>query len=80
MQTTIQIDDELLAEVTKLAREKGCDVSRLIADTLRDGIMPPPPAAPQPFVRLTTVGGHGVRPGVNLDCSAALLNLMEQGK
>jgi hypothetical protein len=31
------------------------------------------------FLRLTTVGGEGVRPGVDLNNSAALLSLMEQG-
>lgn len=33
VQLTIQIDDGLLAQATKLAREKGCDLSRLIEDT-----------------------------------------------
>ena len=79
MQTTIQLDDNLLAQATKLAREKGCDLSRLIEDTLRDRIAPHPPAAPEPFIGLTTVGGGGVRPGVDLNNSAALLDLMEQG-
>jgi hypothetical protein len=79
MQTTIQLDDALLAEATKLAREKGCDLSHLIEDTLRDKIAPKPPVSPQPFVRLATVGGQGVRPGVDLNNSAALLALMEQG-
>jgi hypothetical protein len=73
MQTTIQLDDVLLAQATKLAREKGCDLSHLIEDTLRDKIAAPPPIAPQPFRRLTTVGGNGVRPGVDVNKSAALL-------
>lgn len=34
---------------------------------------------PQPFLHLTTVGGKGVRPGVNLDNAAALLGVMERG-
>ena len=79
MQTTIQLDDALLAQATKLAREKGCDLSHLIEETLRDKIAPTLPVAPQPFLRLTTVGGQGVRPGVDLNNSAALLDLMEQG-
>ena len=78
MQTTIHLDDDLLAQVTKLAREKGCDLSRLIEETLRDKITPRPPAAPQTNVRLTTVAGSGIRPGVDLNNSAALLTLMEQ--
>ena len=79
MQTTIQLDDDQLAQATKLAREKGCDLSHLIEQTLRDKIMPPPLATPQPFVHLTTVGGAGVWPGVDLNNSAALLTLMESG-
>jgi hypothetical protein len=77
MQTMIQLDDELFAQATKLAHDKGSDLSRLIEETLRDKITPSPLLARQPFVRLTTVGGGGVRPGVDLDNSAALLTLME---
>jgi hypothetical protein len=79
MQTTIQLDDALLAQATKLAREKGCDLSHFIEETLRDKIAPMLPVASQPPTRLTTVGGDGVRPGVDLNNSAALLSLMEQG-
>jgi hypothetical protein len=78
MRTTIHLDDALLAQATKLAGEKGCDLSRLIEETLREKIGPKPSAAPQPFIRLTTVGGEGVRPGVDLNNSAALLALMEE--
>jgi len=79
VQTTIQLDDALLAQATKLAREKGCDLSHLIEETLRDKIAPTLPVAPQASLRLTTVRGDGVRPGIDLDNSAALLAAMEQG-
>ena len=75
MQTTIQIDDALLAQATKLTREKGYDLSHLIEETLREKIAPTLPVAPQPTFRLTTVGGNGVRPGVDLNNSAALLSV-----
>jgi hypothetical protein len=79
MLTTIQLDADLLAQATKLAREKGCDLSSLIEQTLQEKIAPrSSPALPGPFVRLSTVGGSGVRPGVDLNHSAALLALMEQ--
>ena len=80
MQTTIQIDDAILAQATKLAREKGYDLSYLIEETLRDKIAPASASAPQPFRRLTTVGGQGVRPGVDLNNSGALLTVMEQSE
>jgi hypothetical protein len=79
MQTMIQIDDALLAQANKLAREKGCDLSHPIADTLREKVAPAPPSSPQAFVRLTTVGGDGLRPGIDLNNSAALFDLMERG-
>jgi len=80
MQTTIQLDDAILAQATKLAQEKGYDLSHFIEESLRDKIAPAPVATPQPFIRLTTVAGDGVHPGVDLDNSAALLALMEQGQ
>ncbi len=79
MQTTIQLDEAVLDQATKLAQAKGCDLSGLIEEMLRDKIMLNPPVARQPFLRLTTVGGEGIRPGVDLNNSSALFALMEQG-
>jgi hypothetical protein len=79
MQTTIQLDETLLDQATRLAQDKGCDLSQFIEETLRDRITLKPTVAGQPLPRLTTVGGQGLRPGVDLDNSAALLTLMEQG-
>ena len=79
VQTTIQLDETLIEQATKLARDKGCDLSQFIEETLRDRIAPKPAPLRPPFFRLTTVGGQGLRPGVDLDNSAALLTLMEKG-
>ena len=79
MQTTIQLDDDLLAQATQVAREKGCDLSCLIQESLRDKIAPMLPSAQPLPIRLTTVGGQGVRPGVDLNISASLLSVMEEG-
>ena len=80
MRTTIQLDDALLEQATKLAREKGCDLSHFIEETLRDKIASELPVAARPFQGLTTVGGNGVRPGIDLDNSATLLALMERSE
>jgi hypothetical protein len=77
MQTTIQLDEALLAKAAEVARKKGCGLSDFIEETLREKIATKS-AASHPFVHLTTVGGTGVRPGVDLDNSAALLGVMEQ--
>ena len=79
MQTTIRLDEVVIEQATKLAQEKGCDLSQFIEETLRDRITPKPTVAGQPLLRLTTVGGQGLRSGVDLDNSAALLTLMELG-
>jgi Arc/MetJ family transcription regulator len=55
MQTTIQLDDVLLAEAAKLASEKGCDLSHLIEAALREKIARAshnPHIVPQPFGHL----------------------------
>jgi len=79
MQITIHLDETLLAQATKLAQAKGYDLSRFIEETLRDKIAPKPVVTRQPFFRLTTVGGQGVCPGVDLNNSTAMLARMEQG-
>ena len=79
MRTTIQLDETVLDQATRLAQDKGCDLSQFIEETLRDRIMAKAAVGRQPLLRLTTVGGQGLRPGVDLDNSAALLTLMEQG-
>ena len=77
MQTTIQLDETVLDQATRLAQDRGCNLSQFIEETLRDRITSQPTVARQPLLRLTTVGGQGLRPGVDLDNSAALLTLME---
>ena len=79
MLTTIQLDEALLDQATKLAQSNGCDLSHLIEETLREKIAPKPPVARQAFFRLTNVGGQGVRPGIDLNNSTALLAQMEPG-
>ncbi|HEX3799784.1 MAG TPA: DUF2191 domain-containing protein [Verrucomicrobiae bacterium] len=80
MQTTIQLDDVVFAEATKLASESGRDLSHLIEQTLRDKIAAKIAVPPQPSFHLTTSGGGGLLPGVDLDNSAALLDRMESQK
>ena len=79
MQTTIQIDDALLAQATQLARENGCDLSHFIEETLRAkiGAAASRPVVAQQEFCLVTAGGGGVFPGVDLNNSAALLSRME---
>ena len=76
MRTTIRLDDQLLAEAKELAARSGRSLTAVIEDALREMFARRKKPAPREPVRLTTVSGNGLLPGVDLDDSAALLELM----
>lgn len=77
MRTTIRIDETLLREAKHLAVRTGRSLTAVIEDALRASLARQQGAVPrEPFV-LVTVGGLGLRPGVDLDDSAGLLDLLE---
>lgn len=78
MRTTIRIDDELLAEAKQLAAQTGQTLTALIEDALRQKLAQQKQLADRPPVKLLTVSGHGLQPGVDLDDSASLLDLMDE--
>lgn len=77
MRTTVRLDERLLAEAKKRAAETGRTLTALLEDALRATLARRAARAKRKPVRLKTVKGDGVRPGVDLDDSAALLDLME---
>jgi hypothetical protein len=77
MRTTIRLDDELLAEAKALAARTGRTLTRVIEDALRHSLAQRSDSVDRQ-VRLPTFGGRGVRPGVDLDDSAGLLDVMER--
>ena len=77
MRTTIRIDDQLLIEVKQLAAQSGQTLTAIIEDALRQMLARRKQSAERPLIRLETVSGNGPQPGVDLDDSAALLDLME---
>lgn len=77
MRTTIHLPDDLLAEVKKAALESGTTLTGMIEAALRERLARRESPAAMP-VELTTFGGSGLRSGVDLDDSAALLELMER--
>ena len=66
MRTTISLEDRLAEAVRARAAEEGRSVSAWIAAILDDATKRPRRREERPF-RLVTVGGTGVRDGVNLD-------------
>ena len=73
----MRLDDHLLAEAKKYAIETGRTLTSVLEDALRETLARRPPRAQRKPIRLKTVKGDGVRPGVDLDDAAALLDLME---
>lgn len=78
MRTTIRLPDDLLREVKKRAAERGVPFTRLVEEALRESLARAREAeAHMGPVSLTTAGGSGTRPGVDLDDTASLMDLME---
>jgi hypothetical protein len=77
MRTTIYIDDQLLKEAKQLAARRGKTLTTIIEDALRESLSRQRGSGQRKPVRLVIVNGKGLLPGVDLDDSAALLDLME---
>lgn len=79
MRTTIRLSDYLLQEAKAHAVQSGKTLTAVIEDALRESLARQNARRPvRPPVKLTTVAGQGLQPGVDLDDSATLLQLMEQ--
>lgn len=77
MRTTIRLDDELLAQLKAQAARSGTTMNAVIEDAVRESLARRARQPPQRAARLPVFAGSKLRPGVDLDDSAALLDLME---
>ena len=77
MRTTIRLDENLLAEAKQYAAESGRTLTAVLADALRETLARRRAPDRRKPVRLRTIKGSGVRPGVDLDDTASLLEHME---
>lgn len=80
MRTTIRLDDRLMAAAKRRAADTGRTFTAVVEDALRQSLAPVRAPAKRTPVKLRTVNGRGVRPGVDLDDSATLLDLMESSR
>lgn len=77
MRTTIRLDDELLARLKVEAARSGRTLNSVIEDAVRESLARRERLPRQRAARLPVFAGSKLRPGVDLDDSAALLDLME---
>jgi Arc/MetJ family transcription regulator len=76
MRTTVKIDDQLLAEVKAQAARSGRTLNEVVEDALRESLARRDRSVHEPIVELPTFSGR-LKPGVDLDDTSALLDLME---
>jgi len=79
MRTTIRLDDQILSEAKQLAARTGKTLTAVIEDALRQALAGQNYASKRQPVRLPTFSGQGIQPGVDLDDTSALFDLMEAG-
>jgi hypothetical protein len=77
MRTTVSIDDDLLRQAKTVAAAEGRTLSDLVSEGLRERLAPLAARHPKPFVPVT-VKGNGIRPGLDINDNAALLDFMDR--
>lgn len=78
MRTTVRLDDHLLREAKQFAARAGRTLTAVIEDALREALNRSQKRPKRPPVKLPTFRGKGVRPRVELDDTASLLELMDE--
>ena len=78
MGTTINVDAQLLMQAKAQAATLGVTLAQLIEDALRESLMRREHVEHRGRVRMITMKGTGTRPGLDLDNSHSLLEIMER--
>jgi hypothetical protein len=78
MRTTVRLDPELLREAKRLAAEERTSLTAVLEGALREMLARRREHAQRPRLALPTYSGRGLQAGVDLDDSAALLELMDR--
>jgi hypothetical protein len=77
MRTTVRLDDELLKEAKVLASRTGRTLAAVVEDALREAVARSRARPIRARAALPTFRGQGLQPGVDLDDTAGLLDLMD---
>ena len=79
MRTTIRLSDALLREANREAVRSGMTLSAFIEESLRERLARTAVnAKPRQRIRPRTTGSGGLHPGIDLDDSGALLDVMDR--
>jgi hypothetical protein len=77
MRTTVDLPDDLLSEAKERAAREGRSLSDVVGDAVRSSFARTA-TVERESVELPTFDGGGLQPGVDLDDSAALFDLMDR--
>jgi hypothetical protein len=80
MRTTVRLDERLLREAKALAAQERRTLTAVIDDALRQFLARRSAPRKRVTTKLITFGSGGLRPGVDLDDTAALIDHMEAGE
>ncbi|UCF20421.1 MAG: type II toxin-antitoxin system VapB family antitoxin [Gemmatimonadota bacterium] len=78
MRTTVRLDDALMRDVKQYAAEEGMTLTAVLHRALRELLARRRSLEDRERVPLPSFAGAGLQPGVDLDDSAALIELMER--
>ena len=78
MRTTIRLDEQLLRRAKEYAARNGRTLTAIIEDALRELLSRGKKGRVREVTRLPTFAGKGLQPGVDLDDTAALTDLMDR--
>ena len=79
MRTTVDLPDDLIAQVKRVAVGTKRTLSQVIEDSLRESLARRK-RRPVERCQLPVFGEGGVRPGVDLDDASALLDVMDDAE
>ena len=77
MRTTIRINDAVLVSAKKEAASRNISLTKLIEEALQEKLYSRGGRSKGKKVNLPTTGGNGLQPGVDIDNSALLIDVME---
>jgi hypothetical protein len=77
MRTTINLPDELILQAKKAALERDTTLTEIIANALRESLSRAARKEGRKEFKVITYGEGGTYPGVDLDDTSSLLDLMD---